>query len=133
MEKPVLEERDWRNKVTTCTTMIIRGRYDSESDLVYCYEKDETGSNVEYKRESDTVYNMARRTETEQRERQRNSRRKSKEEKVYEMVNGCWILKDGSGEGDDGGRAVEQGRGRQKVTKNKSSSRRKVKTLSIEV
>ena len=28
---------------------------------------------------------------------------------------------------------VEQGRGRQKVTKNKSSSRRKVKTLSFEV
>ena len=94
---PVLEERDWRNKVTTCTTMIILGRYDSESDLVYCYEKDETGSNVKYKRETDTVYNMARRTETEQRQRQRNSRRKSKEEKVYEMVNGCWILKDGSG------------------------------------
>ena len=76
--------------------MIIRGRYDSESDLVYCYEKDETGSNVKYKRETDTVYNMARRTETEQRQRQINSRRKSKEEKVYQMVNGCWIFKDGS-------------------------------------
>ena len=113
--------------------MIIRGRYDSESDLVYCYEKDETGSNVKYKRETDTVYNMARRTETEQRQRQINSRRKSKEEKVYQMVNGCWIFQGRKFEGDDGGRAVEQGRGRQKVTKNKSSSRRKVKTLSFEV